>query len=262
MQRSMTKRRFRAIAVVRVLSAALILHGCSNDPAECPTGAETCPCAQSGGCNDGLTCASDICVDLAGPDPDPMLGDARPVGENASGFLVLSPQGLQLLPGATATISAAWFDSLSVQQPSPSGTWTNETPQILTLVDQTTVFALAPGLGELTFAANTNTVERLAIYVTDNPVAGPVAIQFEQPLYTVRIGETTPLRFRLTDSSGMEVPGSFEIEWTVEGSAGVTIANNQLVGQAVGAGFISSRIPLDAGTLFGETNVIVISTLR
>lgn len=57
------------------------LGGCSDSGDDCAAGSERCPCYGNGTCNDGLTCASDICVLLG---QDASLGDASVDGPNTS----------------------------------------------------------------------------------------------------------------------------------------------------------------------------------
>jgi hypothetical protein len=54
-----------------LFSAALLLGlACGNDGTQdtgtCPVGSAACPCTTGGGCDPGLTCASNTCVDLGG----------------------------------------------------------------------------------------------------------------------------------------------------------------------------------------------------
>jgi hypothetical protein len=59
--------RSAALAIL-VLAAAVLAVSCSHDgtPASCPAGAETCSCYGNKTCNSGLTCASNVCVNLSG----------------------------------------------------------------------------------------------------------------------------------------------------------------------------------------------------
>jgi hypothetical protein len=59
--------RSAAVAIL-VLAAAVLAVSCSHDgggAASCPTGAETCACYGNMSCNRGLTCASNVCVNLS-----------------------------------------------------------------------------------------------------------------------------------------------------------------------------------------------------
>jgi hypothetical protein len=59
--------------VVMTLLTSLVVLSCSDNEgqSDCPVGAEGCPCTEGGGCDDGLTCLSDLCVeDVNGGDSD------------------------------------------------------------------------------------------------------------------------------------------------------------------------------------------------
>ena len=54
-------------------TALAIASGCGRSDMDCPPGSEHCPCLLDGTCNDGLTCASDVCASTA---TSPIVGGA------------------------------------------------------------------------------------------------------------------------------------------------------------------------------------------
>ena len=53
--------------------------------ADCPAGTERCPCYGNGTCNDGLVCASDLCVDLGIGGSDGVGGGSTGAGGDTTG---------------------------------------------------------------------------------------------------------------------------------------------------------------------------------
>lgn len=54
----------RALRIATLIATSLIISSCGDDTVACPIGAETCACTGGGSCDQGLTCASGLCVTI------------------------------------------------------------------------------------------------------------------------------------------------------------------------------------------------------
>ena len=104
------------------LAGALTVYGCATgletadgsgvESDDCVIGAAGCPCTPGGGCDDGLTCLSDFCVDN---------GDSNGSSSPANGSGGASTAGSGGAAGVTSSSSATTSGSTTTTSGSTSG---------------------------------------------------------------------------------------------------------------------------------------------
>jgi hypothetical protein len=87
-----------------LLLTALLGGGCSTSSAEpsndCDSGTESCPCNTDGSCDSGLTCASNVCVFVAGSGGTTTTGSGGDSASGGSGNATASGGTKGRLPGS------------------------------------------------------------------------------------------------------------------------------------------------------------------